>query len=157
MRFIGDAMLAIFPISDSEAKHPAECDLPRQACVKAVAAARDAEARMAELNSEREARDLEPLRFGIGLHIGEVTYGNIGTSNRLEFTVIGSAANEAARVESQCKEVGKNVVISEDFAERYRGELESLGRFDLRGLSGPRTLYTLPSPGEATEADDRAA
>ena len=112
---------------------------------------------MTELNSDREARGLEPLQFGIGLHIGEVTYGNIGTSNRLEFTVIGSAANEAARVESQCKEVGRSVVISEDFAERYRGELDSLGRFDLRGLSGPRTLYTLPSLEEAAANDDRAA
>lgn len=157
LRFIGDAMLAIFPISNSQAKHPSQCDLPRKACTKAVAAARDAEARMAELNTSREAQGFAPLNFGIGLHIGEVTYGNIGTSNRLEFTVIGSAANEAARVESHCKEVGKSIAISEDFADRYKGELESLGHFELRGFAGPRELYTLPAPEGPSEAEGQAA
>ncbi len=157
LRFIGDAMLAIFPISDSEAKHPAACNLPRKACVKAVAAARDAELRMAELNAARGEQGLEPLKFGIGLHIGEVTYGNIGTSNRLEFTVIGSAANEAARVESHCKEVGRSIVVSEQFADRYGDELVSLGRFELRGLAGQRELYTLPAADVSPQAAGEAA
>jgi len=157
LRFIGDAMLAIFPISASQAKHPPQCDLPRKACAKAITAAREAELRMSELNSAREAQGWAALDFGIGLHIGEVTYGNIGTENRLEFTVIGTAANEAARVESQCKEVGRRVVISEDFAHRFGGDLESLGQFQLRGLADPRELFTLPPVEQPAETEGQAA
>ena len=112
---------------------------------------------MAKLNVARGEQGLEPLEFGIGLHIGEVTYGNIGTSNRLEFTVIGSAANEAARVESHCKEVGRRVVVSEQFANRYGDELVSLGRFELRGLAGQRELYTLPAADASAQSAGEAA
>jgi adenylate cyclase len=91
-----------------------------------------------------------PIRYGIGLHLGEVTYGNIGVPSRLEFTVIGSAANAAARVESMCKTLGRNVVISAAFADAYRGELEALGKFKLKDVEGEQALFTLPGePGRS--------
>ena len=88
LRFIGDAALAIFPIGNEPAA---------VACAHALAAARESMSRMEKLNATRAT----PLRFGIGLHLGIVLYGNIGTSSRIEFTVIGAAANEAARIESR--------------------------------------------------------
>ena len=74
----------------------------RKTCYTAIEAVREAERRLAETNAARAAHGMEALRYGIGLHIGEVTYGNIGTNERLEFTVIGAAANEAARIEALC-------------------------------------------------------
>ena len=67
------------------------------------------------------------LQYGIGLHVGDVTYGNIGIPQRLQFTVIGSAANEASRIESMTKELGEPVLVSSTFAEHYPGELVSQG------------------------------
>jgi len=133
LRFIGDAALAIFPVGgDSQA-----------ACRQALAAARLAGERIAADNAAHPAR--VPIRYGIGLHLGEVTYGNIGVPERLEFTVIGSAANAAARVESMSKTLGKTVVISSAFAQAYAKPLEPLGRFRLKDVEGEQELYTLPA------------
>src|SRR5688572_9865449 len=132
LRYIGDAVLAIFPISGNEA----------EACERAVRAARIAAERVKATN-DRNA-DKPPLRYGIGLHIGTVTYGNIGVPERLEFTVIGAAANEAARVESMTKELKKPVLTSAAFAAAYGGELVSLGFHALKGLEGEHKLFTLP-------------
>ena len=131
LRFIGDAALAIFPIGNEPAA---------VACAKALAAAKDSIAGMKKLNATRST----PLRFGIGLHLGIVLYGNIGTPTRIEFTVIGAAANEAARVESMTKEVGKPMLTSAAFAATYPGKLVSVGRFPLKGLEGEHELFTLP-------------
>ena len=131
LRYIGDAVLAIFPIGDQ----------PQEACERAVQAARLAEAKIREMSAKRA--DLPPLRYGIGLHLGNVTYGNIGVPERLEFTVIGSAANEAARIESMTKELKKPVLTSAAFATAYRGRLESVGKHALKGLEGEHELFTL--------------
>jgi adenylate cyclase len=74
-----------------------------------------------------------------------VTYGNIGVPERLEFTVIGSAANTAARVESMTKTLGRNIVISAAFAQRYAGKLQSLGKHKLKDVEGDQELFTLPA------------
>jgi adenylate cyclase len=133
LRFIGDAALAIFPIvGGAEA----------EACARAIAAARLAGERVAADNAAHGGR--VPIRYGIGLHLGQVTYGNIGVPARLEFTVIGSAANTAARVESMTKTLGRNVVISAAFAAAYRGALQSLGRHRLKDVEGEQELFTLP-------------
>ena len=87
--------------------------------------------------------DRIPIRYGIGLHLGQVTYGNIGVPERLEFTVIGSAANTAARVESMTKTLGKNIVISAAFADNYAGKLESLGKHKLKDVEGDQELFTI--------------
>ncbi len=129
LRFIGDAALAIFPVVGD----------PAAACAKALAAARESMARMEKLNASRA----RPLRFGIGLHLGDVLYGNIGTPTRIEFTVIGAAANEAARIESLCKTLESNLLISERVARHLGDPLRSLGRHALRGVGEPIELFTL--------------
>jgi adenylate cyclase len=130
LRFIGDAALAIFPVGEI----PVE-----DACTRALAAAGEAISRMRALNERRET----PLRFGIGLHLGEVLYGNIGTPTRIEFTVIGAAANEAARIEALCKTLDVSLLISEHVARHLPGPFRSLGRHALRGVGEPVELFTL--------------
>jgi adenylate cyclase len=139
LRFIGDAALAIFPmdtgdIADAGARKAHDC---------ALAAALDARERMRKLNEERDDQGLMPLRYGIGLHPGEVTYGNIGTASRLEFTVIGDAANRAARVESMCKTLDRNILASEDFARMFPDRFDEIGRHALRGVEEEMVLFAL--------------
>lgn len=85
----------------------------------------------------------------IALHVGDVHYGNIGAADRLDFTVIGSAVNEAARIEALCSQIGRPVLVSDEFA-RLAGldAFEALGLFSLKGLAAPRTIHapTVPSP-----------
>lgn len=133
LRFIGDAALAIFPI-------PGEGELAEraEASRRAVLAASTAIERMAAFNAKRERQ----LRFGIGLHLGHVLYGNIGTPTRIEFTVIGAAANEAARIEGFCKTLDVPLVISEPVA-RHVPDRASLGSHRLRGVEEPIELFTL--------------
>jgi adenylate cyclase len=133
LRFIGDAALAIFPIGNEPAA---------VACAKALDAAQEAVKRMAELNAKREAAGLPRLRFGIGLHLGLVLYGNIGTPTRIEFTVIGAAANEAARIEGLCKTLKVDVAVSENVARHLAGRLRSLGHHALRGVGAPVEIFT---------------
>ena len=132
LRYIGDAVLAIFPIEGN----------PAGSCERAVRAARLAASRVAEVNARHQER--APLRYGIGLHLGTVTYGNIGVPQRLEFTVIGAAANEAARVEAMTKDLKQPVLTSAAFAAAYQGKLVSLGKHSLKGLEGEHELFTLP-------------
>jgi len=117
LRFIGDAALAIFPVGSN----------PAEACRRAASAARASISKMAELNRKRQ----QPLRFGIALHRGKVTYGNIGTPTRIEFTVVGAAANEAARIEALCKTLGTPLLS------------ERVARHALRGVAEPLELFTL--------------
>ena len=132
LRFIGDAALAIFPIP--------QADLPERAAAsrRAVHAAEQALERMAAFNATREL----PLHFGIGLHLGHVLYGNVGTPTRIEFTVVGAAANEAARIEGLCKSLGVSVLLSEPVARHVPG-CRSLGSHRLRGVGEPLELFTL--------------
>ena len=149
LRFIGDAVLAIFPIRNVvEAPNmvrqvPERCPMHRKVCETAVRAARDARRRVHRLNTERTSRGHVTLRFGVALHLGEVTYGNIGTPQRLEFTVVGSDANEAARLEGQCKRLNQTILASVDFAKVLPDEWVSLGYHQLRGLEAPRELFAL--------------
>ena len=129
LRFIGDAALAIFPVGER----------PAEACAKALAAAQEAMARMDKLNQTRS----RPLRFGIGLHMGELTYGNIGTPTRIEFTVIGAAANEAARIEALCKVLQVDLLVSERVARVLPQPWRSLGLHTLRGVGDKMELFTL--------------
>jgi adenylate cyclase len=135
LRFIGDAALAIFPAGEDGA------DVAR-ACEMAAEAARDAIGRMRTLNDDRLLREEPELEFGIGLHLGNVMYGNIGTPTRIEFSVIGSAANEAARIEGLCKGLEQNLLISEDVVKHLSGEWLSLGSHDLRGVGEPIEIFT---------------
>jgi adenylate cyclase len=129
LRFIGDAALAIFPVEGK----------PAEACAKALAAAQEALIRMEKLNEARP----RPLRFGIGLHLGELTYGNVGTPTRIEFTVVGAAANEAARIESLCKHLDEDLLVSERVARTLPGAFRSLGSHTLRGVGDKMELFTV--------------
>ena len=140
LKFMGDAMLAIFP--------PAE-DQGRPACNAALSAAEAALAAMRSFNETWTADGNPPLRFGIALHVGEVAYGNIGAPDRLDFTVIGPAVNVAARLEALCKSLDRPLLISDAFAAcagPCRGRLHSLGVHALRGVSRPQEVFTLPEP-----------
>jgi adenylate cyclase len=132
LRFIGDAALAIFPAPQGERSDRAD------ASRRAVQAARDAIERMAALNAKRD----RPLRFGIGLHLGHVLYGNVGTPTRIEFTVVGAAANEAARIEALCKTLDVPLLLSEPVARHVPG-CRSLGFHRLRGVGEPVELFAL--------------
>jgi adenylate cyclase len=96
-------------------------------------------------NEARAAGGRDPVRFGIGLHVGAVTFGNVGTEERLDFTVIGPAVNRAARLESLTKELKVPVLASADFKEVCVQPLVSLGFHHLRGIADPVEVFTLPT------------
>jgi len=141
LSYIGDAVLAIFPIN-SAGPATSDAGIPAaEACRHAVEAAQTAALRVAATNEART--DLPEIAYGIGLHVGDVTYGNIGIPQRLQFTVIGSAANEASRIEGMTKVLGVPVVCSAAFAESYPGRLVSKGWHTLKGVSGTHELFGL--------------
>ena len=90
----------------------------------------------------------EEYREPLALHVGEVTYGNIGVPNRLEFTVIGAAANEAARLQDLCKALEEPILISGAFARCFPGKLISLGHHSLQGVGAPQEVFALPPNGD---------
>jgi len=142
LRYIGDAVLAIFPIDRERASYAETCN-------QAARAAKDAAARMATVNAaRREAGEVE-LGFGIGLHLGDVMYGNIGTPERIEFSVIGAAANEAARIEGMTKLLGANFLVSEEVARHLDGDWHSLGKHALRGVGNEIKLFSPAGEGVA--------
>ena len=141
LRFIGDAALAIFPLQGSS--DPDHGDKPDAALTTALSAAREAVQRIDALNLRRRPRGWPSLSFGIALHVGEVTYGNIGTENRLEFTVVGDAANRAARIEAMCKPLNEQVLLSAEMARYFPEESRSLGRHQLKGVAEPVEIFAL--------------
>ncbi len=136
---IGDAILAFFPVDGGG---------EGEACAAALRAASSAHARLAALNAQGNAR-APAIRFGIGVHFGDVVFGNAGTAERLKFGVLGRAVNEVARTEEMSKEVGHPVVVSDAVASRMNGagepdSLVDLGAHDLRGIPAARRLWALP-------------
>ncbi|SFV14349.1 MULTISPECIES: adenylate/guanylate cyclase domain-containing protein [Bradyrhizobium] len=134
LKFIGDGLLAIFPLSQ-----PGAC----ANLLHAVNEARDA---MAALNARNNGTGRAPLNYGIGVHVGDVMYGNIGSMSRLDFTVIGPAVNMASRLEALTKQIGRSVLLSRDFAElvQPKFELERVGKYEVRGFSDPIELFAFP-------------
>ncbi len=142
LSFIGDAVFAIFPIGRAGAG-PDGFPQYAAACSAAVAAARQALARLTELNAKRRARGEPPLAFGVALHVGDVTYGNIGVPERLDFTVIGPAANEVARLAALCKRLEYPILISASLAAVVPEKFVSLGTHALAGVREPVEVFTL--------------
>lgn len=138
LKFIGDAMLAIFRVVS-----PATL---ADDCRKAAEAVADARTRLQDLNTRREAEGRPALRCGIALHVGDVSYGNIGTDDRLDFTVIGPAVNLAARLTTLCGEIGETAVLSEAMARASQLHVESLGRHRLKGIAEPQEVFRLFGP-----------
>jgi len=137
LKFLGDGLLAIFRIDDRRRT---------DVCAAALAAASDALDLMDMLAARRAETGQPTPGLDIALHVGTVQYGNVGTAARLDFTVIGPAVNEAARIELLCKELGHPLLVSQAFAEAAadsRGHLVSLGRHRLRGVREDAELFTL--------------
>jgi adenylate cyclase len=135
LKFIGDGVLAIFPVGERGAA--AACD----AALRAVAAAR---AGMDHLDRARAAKNLPPLPFGTALHLGEMLWGNIGTADRLDFTAIGPAVNLVSRLEGLCRPLGRSVLMSGAFAAEATQEVVPLGEHGLRGIATPCAVFGLP-------------
>jgi adenylate cyclase len=135
LKFMGDGVLAIFPVARGS---------PRGACdaaLKAVAAARSG---MAHLDEARARDGLPPLPFGAALHLGEMLWGNIGAADRLDFTAIGPAVNLVSRLEGLCRPLERTVLISGAFAAATGASLIPLGTHVLRGIAGPCAVFTVP-------------
>jgi len=139
LKFMGDGLLAIFPI---ERERDA-----RAVCAAALSAARAARAAVGKL--ERLDGSEDSVRFGLALHIGDVLYGNVGGGNRLDFTTIGPAVNLAARLERLARDLGRTVVVSGDFAGHAPTTLERLGDYALRGVAAAQTVFGLPEEAAA--------
>ncbi|WP_342740865.1 adenylate/guanylate cyclase domain-containing protein [Bradyrhizobium sp. B117] len=134
LKFIGDGLLAIFPLSQADA------------CANLLHAVTEGREAMAALNARNNGTGRAPLNYGIGVHVGDVMYGNIGSMSRLDFTVIGPAVNMASRLEALTKQVGRNVLLSRDFAElvQPKFELERVGKYEVRGFSDSIELFAFP-------------
>jgi adenylate cyclase len=136
LKFIGDGMLAIFPAADD--------DDFSQSSVRALEAATEGLERLEAINQERRIDGRSELRTGIGLHLGEVIYGNVGAAGRLDFTVIGPAVNLASRIEDLTKRLQRPMLFSSAFARVCPRPLVSLGFQPVRGLNEPEEVFGLP-------------
>src|SRR5215467_10685353 len=134
LKLIGDGILAIFTAEDRA-----------HACAAALAATVEARGEVQALSTRRAREELPTTDMYVGLHVGEVFYGNIGSTERLDFTVVGPAVNEASRIAAMCRSVDQPVLVSETFAnvDGMRGQLISVGRYALRGVTQPQELFTL--------------
>ena len=132
IKFIGDAVLAVFP-TDIEGGAAA-------ACAAAIAAADEALAAIEDWNSET-GPDQADIEIGIVMHLGDVSFGNVGAARRLDFTVIGPAVNLASRLERLCAEIGARVLVSGAVAKHVPDQVELIGARQLRGLSRPQMVY----------------
>lgn len=139
LRFIGDAVLAIFPIQGP--------DGAEQACRLAMEAAATARDNLLLVNEKRKERGDVQLDFGLGLHIGEVLFGNIGVPERVEFSVVGPAANEVARLEALTKSLKRAILVSESFARQMKLDWINAGQYALRGVGKQVSVYAPPGAG----------
>jgi len=132
LKFIGDGLLAIFPLSQPSA------------CANLLHAVTEARQAMIALNERNSKAGREPLNYGIGVHVGDVMYGNIGSRTRLDFTVIGPAVNMASRLETLTKTLGRKVLLSRAFADFVHSDfdLERVGEHPVRGFSHPIELFS---------------
>ncbi|WP_256369835.1 adenylate/guanylate cyclase domain-containing protein [Microvirga sp. KLBC 81] len=133
LKFMGDGVLAAFPITAERTRE--------EACASAIRAAQSALERNAAVNRLRDRET--SLDLDIALHCGDVFYGNIGAAGRLDFTVIGPAVNEASRMEALCQSLGCSVIMSESVASVSPVPVEPLGHHRLRGIAAKRELFTL--------------
>src|SRR5919109_3662216 len=135
LKLMGDGLLAIFTAEDRG-----------RACDAALAAAVAARRSVAEVNRRRAGESQPTSDMYLGLHVGEVFYGNIGSKDRLDFTVVGPAVNEVSRIAAMCRSVDQPLLVSSAFAAavgKARSRLVSVGRYALRGVASPQDLFTL--------------
>jgi adenylate cyclase len=143
LKLIGDGTLAIFTGTDRAT-----------ACHAALDASAQARQAVAIVNHRRAADSLPTTDMYLGLHVGEVFYGNIGSSERLDFTVVGPAVNEVSRIANMCRNVDQPMLVSSPFASAIgepNGRLVSVGRYALRGVARPQELFTLDQEPDVPE------
>jgi adenylate cyclase len=134
LKFMGDGMLATFPFVDGTRK---------ETCQRALDAAVEAMRALDWLNGVRSEAGEPTAAVNLALHIGDVLYGNVGAIDRLDFTVIGPAVNEVARIETLCEPLGRKVLVSAELADAAGDSrrLEFLGYHS--GVRDPRAIYGL--------------
>jgi adenylate cyclase len=136
LKFIGDGLLAIFPLAEGATNAPEVCD-------RALKAARQAQVNIESIEAPTSAGNASNVRFGLALHLGEVLYGNIGSGNRLDFTCIGPAVNLAARLEKLAASLGRTIILSAEFAKHSGVDLEPLGEFAVAGFAAKQETFGL--------------
>jgi adenylate cyclase len=137
LKFMGDGLLAVFPVARADGD---AADI----CNRVLEAVQECRASVAELTYSEGGHTVEKFRFGLALHIGTVLYGNIGGANRLDFTCIGPAVNLAARLEKIASNLHRTVVASASFAESCStGSWCDLGEFPIAGFSKAERVYGL--------------
>jgi adenylate cyclase len=139
LKFIGDGILAMFPLAEGNG-----------ACARALNAAQRVRHGFERINARRDEQEKPVTGFYLSLHVGEVLYGNIGSRDRLDFTVVGPAVNEVARIEAMCRSLDQWVIVSAAFAQaagEARQRLVGLGRYALRGVRRPEELFTIDPDG----------
>jgi adenylate cyclase len=137
LKFMGDGLLATFELTGRD---------EATVCKDALSAAATLRSSFPAFNAARKAAGKPVMDFGLSLHLGEVLYGNIGASDRLDFTVVGSVVNEASRIQELCKEFECNILVSKPFRDAAGSSLsglESLGFHALRGVRAPQELFSL--------------
>lgn len=133
LKFLGDGVLVVFADADMP-------DAARNSCARATRAADAVQGRLSTLRTTRENLGLPTANVGIGLHYGDLTYGNVGAPHRLDFTVIGHSVNLAARVEALCSDLGASLLATEDFASRSTGWVRE-GEHTLKGVLAPVMVF----------------
>jgi adenylate cyclase len=143
LKFMGDGLLAVFPIDEYIGD-------VNKACAQVLEAARESRANVEALQYPI-GDTIERFRFGVALHVGRILYGNIGGGNRLDFTCIGPAVNLAARLEKMAGRLNRTVVASRAFAEASPGGWTDLGEFPIAGFSRAERVYGLKEESAVTE------
>jgi adenylate cyclase len=136
LKFMGDGLLAVFPIAEGGAD-------AAEVCGRVLAAARDCRERVAAMNFRHGGVTFDKFRFGLALHVGEVLYGNIGGGHRLDFTCIGPAVNLAARLEKIASDLNRIIIASEVFAAAAPESWLNLGEFPIAGFRRSERVYGL--------------
>ena len=136
LRFIGDAMLIVFPVEKTQTIS--------QACHKALSSAIDAQLQTQKVNSLRQQAGKPIIEFGVGLHEGCVMYGNVGAPARLDFTVMGTAVNRTARLESLTKELGSPILFSSDFNLHIQNKGHFMGECSVKGVKEALKAFSVP-------------
>lgn len=134
LKFMGDGLLAIFPIIGSGGS-------ARAVCNNAFAAAYQVRRQVAAIAESTDFANVDPVRFGLALHVGDVLYGNVGGENRLDFTCIGPAVNLVSRLEGLTGKLGRSILVSAQFARHCDAELIAVGKFKLAGLVKPEMVF----------------
>jgi adenylate cyclase len=142
LKFMGDGLLAVFPVTQQDGN-------VQQVCSRVLEAARESRASVEAMHFPI-GETIERFRFGVALHVGKVLYGNIGGGNRLDFTCIGPAVNLAARLEKIAGRLHRTIVASSGFAGICAGGWSDLGEFPIAGFSKAERVYGLADEVPAT-------